>query len=1038
VTSLSDLFLHRRPAAAAAKSGVVPVHTAVRGRARYDVRGLRGRAGLAHELERRLGSAAGILQVSASPLTGRVLVLFVAERDVEQVAALIAAAIAPAPEAAAHPVRPGLPAALSRALVPWHRMLGRVAITPATAAPRSPGASPPWHTCDAQALLERFATSRSHGLEAALARRLLAAHGPNALPSPQPRSSAEILLAQFGSLPTALLGASAVLSLATGGAADAVVVMGVVLLNAGIGFVTEREAERTIATLAGSAPRTALLIRDGTLGEVDAEAVVPGDLLVLQPGRHVAADARLLECRELTIDESMLTGESVPVRKAGDTLREAALALADRSNMAYLGTIVTGGSGLGVVVATGARTEVGAIQAMVGQARAPQTPMQRQLERLGTQMVWLSLGICGAVFGIGLLRGYGLVQMLRTAVSLAVASVPEGLPTVATTTLALGIRAMRRRNVLVRRLDAVETLGAVQVICMDKTGTLTVNRMSVLALHAGLERLQVSAGRLLGARGEIDAGAREDVLRLLHIAALCSEVRIDGAGRALVLNGSATEIALVELALACGVDVPALRARHPRLDVHYRADGRNWMGTVHALGEGSTGRLLAVKGSPAEVLALCRWVLRGDARIELDEDRRAAILRENERMAGEALRVLGVAYALRTPADAAAATPGFQDGDLVWVGLAGMADPIRAGVRELIALFHQAGIRTVMITGDQSGTAQAIGRTLELSGEPHIETLDSAELARIEPALLCALAEKVQVFSRVSPAHKLEIVQALQRAGRVVAMTGDGVNDSPALKAADIGVAMGRSGTEVARSVADVVLEDDELATMIVAVSEGRTIYDNIRKAVHFLTATNLSEISVMLVATAAGLGTPLSALQLLWINLLTDVAPALALAVEPAEPDVLQRPPRDPQQPIIGRAQLLRYGLESAAIAAGTMLAYGYGWLRYGPGPRSGSLAFNALTLAQLLHAYSCRSSRFGVFRRGGQRPNRRLDLAVGGSALLQAATVLPPLRGLLGTASPAPLDLAVVAAGAGLPFLINEAGKRFVPAGRPPRSVR
>jgi Ca2+-transporting ATPase len=570
----------------------------------------------------------------------------------------------------------------------------------------------------------------------------------------------------------------------------------------------------------------------------------------------------------------------------------------------------------------------------------------------------------------------------------------------------------------VRRLDAVETLGSVQVICLDKTGTLTLNRMSVMALHACRDRIRVGAQHMYGQRGRVDPLQQPDLLKLLHVAVLCNEATVDGGNGQWLLNGSATESALVEMALRFGVDVSALRARHPRLDVQYRADGRNWMATLH---DGPAGeRLLAVKGSPAEVLALCSWHVCDGAVQPLDEEQRELLLRENERMAGEALRVLGFAYG---PRDAGA---GLDARPLVWLGLAGMADPVRDGVADLIALFHRAGIRTVMITGDQSATAYAIGRELDLSGAAHLDILDSTQLQRLEPAVLSALAQRVDVFSRVSPAHKLQIVQGLQRAGKVVAMTGDGINDGPALKAADIGVAMGSSGTDVARSVADVVLADDDLRTMIVAVREGRTIYNNIRKSVHFLTATNLSEIGAMFTAIAAGLGQPLNTMQLLWINLLTDVFPALALSVEPPEPDVLLRPPRDPTEPIIGRRELKRYGFEAGLMTLGSLSAYGYGVMRYGLGPRAGTLAFNSLVAAQLLHAHSCRSDRFSIFHRGGRPPNRWLHLAAGGSAALQALTlIVPGLRTLLGTAAVSPLDLAVAAAGAAAPFLLSEVTK-------------
>jgi Ca2+-transporting ATPase len=892
-----------------------------------------------------------------------------------------------------------------------------------------------WHRIGIGEVLEELGTSAAGGLTSIESGRRLQQFGPNSLPRAEPRSGLSILLGQFASLPVALLGASAVLSLATGGLADALVIVGVVLINATIGFVTEVQAERTITSLVNTSAHSALLVRDGSVVQIPAEGVVPGDILVLSPGMYVAADARLLEVRELTADESALTGESLPVRKSAAILLAGETALADRTNMVYMGTVITGGNGLAAVVATGMRTEIGTIQALVGDTRPPETPMQKQLDRLGNQMVWMSGAICGVVFGVGLLRGYGALEMLKAAVSLAVAAVPEGLPTVATTTLALGIRSMRRHRVLIRSLDAVETLGAVQVICMDKTGTLTRNRMSVLALHVGMRPLRVGAAGFLADGARFDPMASDELLRLLHVAVLCNETRLEHAAGRYQLNGSATENALIHVALLAGIGVAALRDHYPIHATEYRAENRNYMRTVHPAGGGAW--MVAVKGSPLEVLDLCGWYVRDGSRHPLGQDERLAIVNENERMAGEALRVLGFAYGLWQ------GDPRPPDCDLVWIGLAGMADPIREGVPELIGLFHRAGIKTVMITGDQSATAYAVGKDLGLSGTDRIEILDSAKLETVDPVLMSALAGRIDVFARVSPAHKLQIVKGLQRAGKVVAMTGDGINDGPALKAADIGVAMGDSGTDVARDVADVLLEDDELQTMIVAVSEGRTIYDNIRKAIHFLMSSNMSEIAVMLASIGAGLGQPLNPMQLLWINLITDVFPGLALAVEPPEPDVLSRPPRDPNEPIIRRQDIKHYTVETAALTAGTMAAYGYGVARYGLGPQANTLAFMTLTTAQLLHAFGCRSEHHGLFTRGGLPRNRWLELAAGGSLAVQALTVLVPgLRGLLGCTPVGPADAAVIAAGSLGSFLVNEAAKTLraapgqpaLPAPRPP----
>jgi len=1005
-------------------ANVEVVHALVPGRARLRVRGVyRNDAGCRH-LTAALEQCADIHLASVNALTGTVLIHFAPERTLHQLLSELERLFDSLGRAGAIQE----PVSLRRmAAIPPPARRGQPRRRPTIQPDRQPkpqtalAPSPSlWHTLPAAEVLDRLGVEFRQGLSEQAAARRLSRYGPNALPVAEQRSAIAILLGQFNSLPVMLLGASAVLSAATGGLADAVVILGVVMINAGIGYVTESQAERMISSLT-SVPRPPVpVMRGGRVLQLPTREVVPGDLLLLTPGCLVPADARLVHAKELTVDESALTGESMPVTKHTEVLAGMDVALADRINMVYMGTMVTGGSALAVVVATGRATELGLIQSLVGETRPPETPMQRQLDRLGNQLVWTSMAICGGVFAVGLLRGYGFLPMLRAAVSLAVAAVPEGLPTVATTTLALGIRDMRRKHVLIRHLSAVETLGSVQVICLDKTGTLTMNRMAVLTVQVGEERLKVVDGHFYAAEGLVDPYANEGLLRLLHVAVLCNESKVNGGGGSMSLDGSATENALLMMAIGAGVDADALRQRHPVRKTEYRAEGRAHMATWHDAGVGE--RMVAVKGSPEQVLGLCRWYQTDGQRHEMTAEFRDAMRMANERMAGEALRVLAFAYGQEDP-------DGNGDG-LVWLGLAGMADPIRAGTRELIALFHGAGIKTVMITGDQSATAYAIGKELNLSGDNKMEILDSTQIERIDPELLSALAGKVEIFSRVSPANKLQIVQGLQRAGRVVAMTGDGINDGPALKAADIGVAMGGVGTDVARSVADVVLEDDELQTMILAVAQGRTIYGNIRKSIHYLVSSNMSEIGLTFIAVAGGLGQPLNTMQLLWINLLTDIFPALALALDPPEPDVLSRPPRDPLEPIIRRQDFKRYGLEAAALTAGSLGAYGYGLMRYGPGPQAGTLAFMTLTLSQLLHAQSCRSETHGLFSAERLPENRWLTGALIGSAGLQLSTVLlPPLRSLLGTTLIMPADVLVVGAAAGLPYLAIEAMKRPAP---------
>ncbi len=736
-------------------------------------------------------------------------------------------------------------------------------------------------TCDdAHEVLDFFGCDHETGLSTGAQQEKLKQFGPNILPESVPRSGWSIFAEQFKSLPVALLGAAAAISVATGGLADAVVIMSVVGINAVIGYVTESGSERTIHSLKNLVRPSALVVRDARVCSVGVEAVVPGDLLVLRPGTYVAADARLVEAQYLSVDESALTGESMPAGKTADALDDPDLPLADRINMVFMGTLVTGGQGLAVVTATGGFTQMGQIQTMVGEARAPSTPMEQQLDHMGTQLALISGAVCGGVFLIGLLRGYGFLQMLKSSISLAVAAVPEGLPAVATTTLALGIRNMRRQNVLVRRLEAIETLGSVQTICLDKTGTLTLNRMSVTEVFVGMEGMRVWDGKFLSPAGYQNPYSCEELLKLLHVSVLCNESEVFGSEEQISFSGSSTENALLNMALTAGVSIVQVRQSFPLVKIVHRSETRNMMLTIHATA-GGPAKIIAVKGSPPEVLALCTWHIKDGVKLPLSEEEREAILAANEEMAGRALRVLGCAYAMAENGVSLGDNGDIEIDDLMWLGIVGMKDPVRPGVKQLIGQFHGAGIDTIMITGDQSATAYAIGKELNLSAGKDLAILDSRHLSDMPPEVFKALSKSLHVFARVSPAHKLEIVQVLQETGRVVAMTGDGINDGPALKAAGIGIAMGHTGTDVAREVADVVLEDDNLETMVVAISQGRTIYNNIRKSVHFLLSTNMSEIMVMFTCISAGLGEPLTAMQLLWINLISDIFPGLALALE-------------------------------------------------------------------------------------------------------------------------------------------------------------
>jgi Ca2+-transporting ATPase len=1027
-----------------ARDVVVAVHARIIGRARFEVGGLYRETSRKRLLEQGLNRLPGVLMVKANVLTGRVLVTYdPALCTVDELIDDIARIHQGRGPIARRERGTQLPKRINRPKAPrWSHLAASVmdyiargmrAPVFASAWGAPPGAARvlqaqtlhPWHTIQSKDVLSDLGTSEKQGLSTDDAQTRLREYGRNMLEASPPRSDLSIIVGQFNSLPVGLLGVSAVVSVVTGGRLDAAVILGVVMINSVIGFVTERQAEKTINSLADTGVREAEVLRDGVPTRVRADEIVPGDVLVLAPGSYVAADLRLVSSHRLSVDESALTGESLPVSKDADVLAKDDTALGDRINMAYMGTHVTGGNGRGVVIATALATELGQIQTLVGEAEAPETPMQQQLDNMGTQLALLSGAVCAGVFGVGLLRGFGWLQMLKASVSLAVAAVPEGLPAVATTTLAMGIKDMRQRNVAVRHLDAVETLGCVQVICLDKTGTLTMNRMAVVSVHAGQQRFTVSERLFTSTGTAVDPHGRDELVRLMQIVSLCSETTIVGTPEDFGLEGSATENALVEMALDAGVDVMALREQFPTVQTRYRAEGRPYMSTLHVPIDGSP--LLAVKGSPDQLLALCDYQVVEGKRVRLTAEARELIIAENEYMAADALRVLGVAYREQRSKRMPAKTAG-----LVWLGLTGMADPMRPGMDKLMAEYHRAGIRTVMITGDQSATAQAIGRQLNLSEGRPLRVLESSVLDTMDTKLLAGLAKDVHVFARVSPAHKLKIVQALQSAGSVVAMTGDGINDGPALKAAGIGVAMGEGGTDTARAVSDVVLEDDNLHTMAIAVRQGRTIYNNIRKTIHFMVSTNLTEIEIMLAGIALGLGQPLNPMQLLWINLVTDIFPGLALSLEPAEPDIMERPPRDPKDSIIRGKDLRRMVFESGMIGAGTLAAYIYGLRRYGAGaPQASTLAFNTLTVNELAHALSARSSHRTLFSKQSLAPNKHLQRAILGMLAAQAlATWVPSLRRLLGTSPLGIVDLLVVGAGTLVPLLINEVTKPPLPS--------
>ncbi|SIO33697.1 Ca2+-transporting ATPase [Rhodovulum sp. ES.010] len=858
-----------------------------------------------------------------------------------------------------------------------------------------------WHRMAADDVARAVETDPETGLDPVAAAARLRRGGENRVPSVSERSSLSLFAEQFESLPVGMLLGSSVVSLATGGVADAVATVAVVMVNAGFGYVTEGQAEASIGKLMDSSGETVTVLRGGREHALPAAHLVRGDVLVVRPGRVIPADARVVADHRLKVDESALTGETRPVTKRAAAGVAADAPLGARPTMLYSGTMVAEGRGRALVVATGPGTVAARIARLSETAARPRAPVEEELDRLGAGLVKLSMLACGVFFGIGWMRGMGLSMMLKDALALAVAAVPEGLPVVATTTMSMGLRKMERRGVLVRRIDTVESLGALQVLCLDKTGTLTRNRLEVVEAVAGPQPDDP----------EVD-GARA---MLLEVAALNSEAE-PGAGGA--TGSSATERAVLDHALGAGLDVAALRRARPLERLIERTPERPFMVTLH----GGAGPRTLVKGAPETVLRHCAALWDGTP---LDAAMRARILAANDLLAARPARVLGFAAGDAAPEDR---TPQ----DLRWLGLLAMVDPLRAGAADFITAMHRAGIKTVMITGDQAATAAAIARDLNLAQGGPLRIIDSPEIAAMNPDLLGGVAQQAHVFSRVSAAQKLAIVQALQSRGAVVGMTGDGVNDGPALKAANVGIAMGASGTDLARDVANVVIRDDELTTLIDAIAQGRAVYRNIRRALEFLIATNLSEIAVGLVEAVHGPGELESPMELLWINLVSDVLPGLGLALADPDPDAMHRPPRAVDEPVIPQAHFRRMALDGATISASALVSHFVGLARFGPGPRTRAMTFLALSLGQLLYALTCQRSDIANLRTGRLLENRMLDgalIASAGTAVLPF--FLPPLRRLLKIAPLDPLSAGVGLAAAAAPSAIVLARKdvRLVP---------
>jgi magnesium-transporting ATPase (P-type) len=818
----------------------------------------------------------------------------------------------------------------------------------------------PWHTLEV-ARVESQLDTHASGLARDEAAARLSRYGPNQLEEIRPVSSWAILLHQFTSPLIYILLIAAIVTLALHEYADTIVIALVLALNALIGFTQERKAERSVRALMHLVAPRARVIREGREWEVESRELVPGDVVLLESGGRVPADLRLMTVTALRVDESMFTGESVPVSKSVAALEREELVIGDRTNMAYAGTVVASGRGRGVVVATGAHTELGKIAHHVRTGTSAETPLQQRMGRFARVVAIVVAVSAAGAFTLGVARGQSPAEMLMVAVALAVASIPEGLPIVFTITLALGVHRMAQRHAIVRRLPAVETLGSTTVIGSDKTGTLTENRMTVQKIWAGGRTFSVpdAGGRSPGPALEDDRVVTPGDDLPLHLTlkagVLTNEASLTRTENGFESTGDPTEVALLVAAAHLGMEPSEVRAGHPvYAEIPFEPDHKYSASIRHEGGR----HVVYVKGAPERVLDMCDAMLRADGPAPLD---REEVLEAGRTLASQGLRVLGMAYGVldEPPAPHRIEEPQA----LTFLGLQGSMDPPRRGVRTAIEGCQESGMRVVMITGDHAATARAIGEQLGIAG-PDATVVTGVELATMDDAALREAVPGTSVFARVSPEDKLRIVKALQRHGEVVAVTGDGVNDAPALKAAEIGIAMGKSGTDVAREASDMVLADDNFVSIYGAVEEGRIAFDNLRKVTFFLISTGAAGVLAILTALFAQWPLPILPAQLLWLNLVTNGLQDVALAFEPGEPDILKRKPRARREGIISALLWERTVVTGLVSAAGTLWMFWWVWQGTGDLGRAQTVALTTMVLFQVFHVGNCRSETRSIFQ--------------------------------------------------------------------------
>jgi cation-transporting ATPase F len=843
------------------------------------------------------------------------------------------------------------------------------------------------------------------GLTAAEVAERQVRFGPNTLPESGGPGPLRVFAEQFNSpLIYVLLGA-AIVTGAIGEWIDTGVILGVVIVNAVVGYIQERRAGKALAALAELTRTRAVVIRDGRRHHIDSMELVPGDLVVIEAGDKVPADLRLASANECRVDESALTGESVPVDKS-QTLLDDATTLADRTNMAYSSTLVTAGNATGVVVATGVETEIGRIHELVGSAAGVATPLTRKLARFSVWLTAIILGLSALIFILGLIRGTDIAELVTSVVAIAVAMIPEGLPAVVTVTLAIGVSRMAKRNAIIRKLPAVETLGSTTVICTDKTGTLTLNRMTVQFIY--------TQGRVI----DLDRHDPADAFACVHAGLLCNNATSE--------VGDPTEMALVHVADRLGLDQSHWRERWPRRDEIPFDSALRYMATLHEESSGDTTILL--KGATEEVVALCGYeLLDGDDTSALHADR---IMTQVEDFAGQALRVLAFASA-RIPAGTRFADISLTDIPFTFLGLQAMADPPRPEAVQAIRVCHEAGIAVKMITGDHVLTARAIAAKIGLTKDPTAEpqVLSGVDVTELDDAELTERIENVDVFARVSAEQKLRIVRALQARHHVVAMTGDGINDAPALKQADIGIAMGASGTEVAKEASAMVLTDDNFASIEAAVEEGRSVFANLIKFITFALPTNVGQGLIIITAVIAGVALPILPVQILWVNMTVAVALGLTLAFEPTEPSTMQMPPRPPRQSILTRAIGFRVLLVGTLMLAGAFWVFDLTLSNGDSIELARTVAVNAVIAMQIGYLFNCRSLDHSVFS-VGFFSNRTLLIGVGIMIALQLAFTYVPIMQVIFQTAPMTGQQWLLVAGLGVCVPIIVGAEKFITA--------